>query len=196
VVRKLEQYFAEKARIEADDRNLISRSEERREKQQVEAALFALATKLANLKPRQLDRLELAEPLLAIIAEIRVIDNPAARHRATKRLRAQLRDGAVEDLERRLAALTDPQASRVPDEATLWRDRLTTGNDGVLAEFVAACPQADRAQLRALIRNSVRAKEPERPRAAKKLLQAIRSALRAPSQSQAEFAPGAAASEE
>jgi ribosome-associated protein len=180
VVRKLELILADQAKRDADTRNVVSRTEEHREEQRVEAERFELAKKLIQLKNTQLERLGLPEHYLTIIDEIRIIESIPARHRAIKRLRAELRDIDFEELARALAALTDPQAPRPADAATLWGDRLMAGGDTTLAEFIEHFPSTDRAQLRTLLRNQLRAKEPERKRAQSKLLQAIRQALRGP----------------
>jgi len=180
VVRKLEHVLADQAKRDADDRNVVSRTEEHREEQRVEAERFELAKKLTQLKDGQLERLGLPDHYLTIIAEIRIISSIPARHRAIKRLRAELRDIDFEALARSLAALTDPQAPRHTDAATLWGERLLGESDAALAEFVELFPSADRAQLRTLFRNRLRAKQPEQKRAQNRLLQAIRLAMRTP----------------
>jgi ribosome-associated protein len=177
VVRKLEQYLADEAKRDADDRNLISRTEERREKQRIEAEWFALAQKLTLLKPSLIERLGLTQLQLEIIDEIRGIESAPARHRAIKQLRGALRDMDLEAFARRLTALTDPQQKRPMDEAAVWSERLTFGSDEDLTTFVGQYTAADRAQIRALVRNSKRAKELERPRALSKLTQVIRKAM-------------------
>lgn len=180
MVRKLEHVLADQAKQDADDRNVVSRTEEHREEQRVEAERFELAKKLTQLKDGQLERLGLPDHYLTIIAEIRIISSIPARHRAIKRLRAELRDIDFEALARSLAALTDPQAPRQADAATLWCERLLGGNDAALIEFVEQYPAADRAQLRTLLRNRLRAKQSEQKRAQNRLLQAIRQAMRSP----------------
>lgn len=177
VVRKLEHYLADEAKSEGDDRILISRTEERKEKQRVEAKLFELATKLTQLKKPQLARLELPEHYGLLFEEIRGIHDPAALNRAIKRLRAELRSFDLDELAQSIAALTDPQAPRAPDAAAVFCDRLSAGGDAALAEFVTQFPAADRAQLRSLLRNCAKAKEPERKRARERLTQAVRQAM-------------------
>lgn len=179
VVRKLEHYLADQARRDADDRNLVSRTEERRESQRVEAELLALATKLTQLKHGRLEQLGLSEDCLEIIAELRVIESPPARNRALKRLRAELRYADVEQLKRTLDALSDPRTPQRRDAADVWCDRLLGGNDAALSEFVAEHPRANRSQLRTLLRNRLRAKGSETKRAQDRLLSAIREAMHA-----------------
>jgi ribosomal 50S subunit-associated protein YjgA (DUF615 family) len=181
VVRKLEHYLADQAKADADNRNLVSRSEERREQQRIEARLFALATKLSGLKPQKLALLELTQAQLDVIDELRIIENPAARTRALKHLRAELRDFPVDELERRLAELFNPGPHGLRDAGTAWRDRLLNGKDADVFAFAEKFPSADPAQLRALVRNHQRAKEEERSRIAKRFLQAVRTAMQSPS---------------
>lgn len=178
MVRKLEQYLADEARIAADDRNLVSRTEERRAKQRAEEELFELAERLASLKPQQLARLELADHILDIIDELRIIEDLSARNRATKRLRAELRDVDPKAFNQKIVEVTESRAPKIPDAISIWCDKLTGGTDVELNDFVQHCPDADRAQLRNLIRNVQRAKPNELKRCNEKLAQSVRIALR------------------
>lgn len=178
MVRKLESYLDEKAKRDADDRCLVSRTEERREKQRLEAERFELATKLTQLKRGHLDRLELPDPLLEMIDEVHVIQSAPARTRALKRLRAELRDIDLELLGKRLSALSSTPGPKAAEAAhSPWLDRLVSGGDPALAEFVQQFPQADRAQLRALIRNVTRSQGNERERATRRLTTLLRQVL-------------------
>jgi len=165
--------------ISADDvdSSLVSRTDLRRDQCRKESILLALATKLAALKPDQLDRLELTDPQLETIDELRVIESAPARNRALKRLRAELRDADLADLERRMNALSGigPGA---PDAVTEWRTRLVSGNDAELNAFVERFPNADRAQLRMLARRAARAGPSEQARTSQKLERALRAAMR------------------
>jgi ribosome-associated protein len=177
VVRKLEQYLADEAKREADDRNLVSRTEERREKQRIEAEWITLAKELTTLKPAQIQRLELTQLQLEILDEIRGIESAPARARAVKQLRGALRDLSLENFAQRVRALTDPQQKRIPDDAAVWSERLIGGSDADLTAFVEEFANADRAQMRTLVRNLKHAKELDRPRAQNKLTQVIRRAM-------------------
>jgi ribosome-associated protein len=139
--------------------------------------LLALATQLAALKPEQLDPLELTDSQLETLDELRVIESAAARSRALKRLRAQLRDADLSALERRMNATGGPK-STAPGGAAEWRLRLVSGTDADLNAFVERFPGADRAQLRTLVRRAARARPSEQVRTFRKLEQALRAAMR------------------
>lgn len=177
MVRKLESYLAERAKAEADNRILVSRTEERREKQRLESERFELATRLTALKKAHLERVELPEPILEMIAEVRLIQSPPARTRALKRLRAELRDLDLDQLGRQLAALDAPRPPQPPDERTRWLERLLEGGDQVLSEFVQRFPEADRAQLRTLLRNLSRQKGAERQQLCVRLAALLKHAM-------------------
>lgn len=177
MTKKLERDFVAPAISPADDRNLVSRTDVRREHRRRESELLALADKLAKMKPAQLRTLELAETPLEVIDELRVIESAPARNRALKRLRAGLRDVDLEALGRRLHALTCPNPDRPPDEVTTWHARLVAGGDAVLNAFLDRFPDADRARLRTLVRQAIRAKPTDQARASRKLKQALRAAM-------------------
>jgi ribosome-associated protein len=178
MVRKLESYLDEKAKREADDRCLVSRSEERREKQRLETERFEFATRLTELKQRHLDRLELPAHLLEVIDEIHVIESPPARTRALKRLRAELRDVDLELLAKGLAALSSPAAPQTENAQSQWLAKLVAGGDPVLTDFVQQFPHVDRAQLRTLIRTYVRSEGRERERTSRRLLVLLQQTIK------------------
>lgn len=177
MARKLEHFLPDDAKPDADARVVVSRTEERRESQRVEAELLALANRLTQLKQSAQDRLGLTEVCTNMLKEIRIIESAPARARALKRLRAELRDVDADQLKRTLDTLNDPRVPRAPDPTSTWCSRLINGNDADLTEFVECYKLADRAQLRVLVRNRVRAKETEQKRAHTRLTQAIRQAM-------------------
>jgi ribosome-associated protein len=177
MVRKLEQFLADDARRDDDNRLLISRTEERREKQRVETALLGFAKQLSELKPKQLQQLELDEHVLSILDELRVIDSPPARMRAMKRLRAELRDVDLDAFGRKLADILDPPQRKSLDPVATWCENLRSGGDTALNAFLEQFPAADRAQLRTLVRNLKGAAPTASQRALSKLSVELRAAM-------------------
>ncbi|MBN1611187.1 MAG: DUF615 domain-containing protein [Polyangiaceae bacterium] len=175
--RKLDQDPGDPSSADDVDASLVSRTDLRRDQRRRESVLLALATKLAALKPEQLDRLELTDSQLETIDELRVIASASARNRALKRLRAELRETDLVVLERRMNALTGTGPS-APAEVTEWRTRLVSGNDADLNAFVERFPGADRAQLRTLARRAVHARPSEQARTSLRLERALRAAMR------------------
>jgi ribosome-associated protein len=103
VVRNLSDVLAEQRKANEDDRDLRSRSDARRERKQKEAAWADLGEALVNLSARQLEQIALPEGLLDAVLEARRIASPAARARALRLVRRELRSGD----EAVIAALTE-----------------------------------------------------------------------------------------
>lgn len=156
-----------------------SRSQQRREALDV----LTLAQQLGELGEAQLQRVQVPEHLLALFAELRRISAHGARKRQHAFIAKQLRR---ED-DDTLAAIRDAldaggEASRqetaLLHRAEAWRERLLEEGDDALAELLDAHPQADRQQLRQLVRNALdeRAKN-KPPRAYRDLFRALRPLL-------------------
>jgi ribosome-associated protein len=175
MVRSLSDLLAQKAREDADDRDLFSRSDARRQRKNVEAEWAELALTLIELTPRQLGRLELPEAVLDAVVGARRIASPVARDRALRRVRRELRDGAGEAIRAELGRLFEP--GRTHPARNVWPERLLGGGEEALTEFCERHPGADRQELRRLVRNARRAKtEGQRDQALKALDSALRAA--------------------
>jgi ribosomal 50S subunit-associated protein YjgA (DUF615 family) len=176
VVRKLESYLAEKARIQQDDSDLTSRSDLRKDRLKSEGHIKALAIRLCETSDKRVAKLGLADALLELIAAARRIESLPARDRAHRRIRRELRDIDIADIERQLDAFESPgHAPKSPE--LVWAERLFSGGESAIDALLSECASADRGQIRTLLRNAVRAKEADRARAKKKLMLAIREAL-------------------
>jgi ribosome-associated protein len=105
VARKLTDILAERAKAEADDRDLRSRTDARLERKHSEAALADLARAMVAVNDRQLALLELPEALLDAVLEARAIRSPRARDRALRVVRRELRAGDSAAIQARLAAV-------------------------------------------------------------------------------------------
>lgn len=131
-----------------------SRSEQRR------AALdvLSLGEKLATLTPVQLAKLPVPESLLPHIADTRRMTAHGARKRQVAFLAKQMRREDDETLDAIRDALDAGGDSARRETATLhrveaWRDRLLAEGDIALSALLDAYPEADRQQLRQLLRN-------------------------------------------
>lgn len=156
-----------------------SRSEQRRHALDV----LALAHRLAGLSEAQLARLPVPEHLLPHIADTRRITAHGARKRQAAFLAKQLRredDDALDAIRDALDASGDTarQETALLHRAETWRERLLAEGDDALAELLALYPDADRQQLRQLVRNTLdeRAKN-KPPRAFRELFRAVRDAI-------------------
>jgi ribosome-associated protein len=92
-VRNLTDVLAAQRKCDEDDRDLRSRSDARRERKEREAAWADLGEALVSLSARQLEQLALPEGLLDAVLEARRITSPAARARALRLVRREMRDG-------------------------------------------------------------------------------------------------------
>jgi ribosomal 50S subunit-associated protein YjgA (DUF615 family) len=177
VVRKLESYLAEKARIQQDDSDLTSRSDLRKDRIKSEGHIFSVAVRLCELSDKRLMKLGIGDTLVELIVAARKIESPPARDRALRRIRRELRDLDLAALERELEALNQPTTKKPATPEEVWSQRLVTGSEPELDAFLREHQAADRGQLRALVRNVARAKGDEAGKPKRKLLAAIREAL-------------------
>lgn len=177
VVRKLESYLADKVRIQQDDSDLTSRTDLRLARLKSESHYMKLSERLCQVSAKRLGQLELSEFLLELIDAAKRIESPAARDRALRRVRKELRDIDTTVLERKLDDLDNPGPNQPKSAEQLWTQRLITAGEGELEAFLSICPNADRGQLRTLYRNATRSKEADRAKATKKLTLALREQL-------------------
>jgi ribosome-associated protein len=155
----------------------ISRSQNRR------AALdvLALGEKLVSLTPAQLARLPVPEDLLPHIAEAKRITAHIAHKRQLAFLAKHMRredDATLDAIRDALDANSDTSRREVAalHRAEDWRERLLKDGDKALSTLLEEYPQADRQQLRTLVRNAQaeRAKN-KPPRAFRELYQVLRT---------------------
>lgn len=162
-----------------DERDLRSRTDAARERKQTEEQLMALAETLVGLNERQLGKLELPEGLLQRVEDARRVKDPAPRYRALRLVRAALRGDEALEIQERLADLRDPSRRRTPQHALeQWQGRLIAGGEEDLGAFLEAFPDADRQQLRQLVRNARKAKESGRADGLRPLTKLLRQHLR------------------
>jgi ribosome-associated protein len=160
---------------ETDRDDLPSRSDLRRERQEVEEALMRLAKDLVLLGDRLLTKLELPETVIHAVLEARGIKNGSSKNRAMRQVRTAIRGVDAELIQNRLKDLNDPSRSRAPSRVLgVWRDRLVTGGEDDLSEFLRAFPSADRQQFRQLLRNARKAPDLTRAESLRVLTKALR----------------------
>jgi ribosome-associated protein len=165
-MRTLADRQREKAKADADDRDLESRSDKRRREDAREALLKGLATRLVAAKPAALARLELDEELRDAILTAQAIRSAPAQNRQINLVRQHLRalGPDLDVLVRRMdapgpaSAAAPAPAPPVRPEVTAWRERLEETGDAALEELLQAHPEADRQQLRQRMRELGRAR--------------------------------------
>ncbi|WNH47684.1 MULTISPECIES: ribosome biogenesis factor YjgA [Stenotrophomonas] len=155
----------------------ISRSQNRRDALDV----LALGEKLVSLTPAQLARVPVPEDLLPHIAEAKRITAHIAHKRQLAFLAKHMRreDEATLDAIRDALDVNSETSRRevaALHRAEDWRERLLKDGDKALSTLLEEYPQADRQQLRTLVRNAQaeRAKN-KPPRAFRELYQVLRA---------------------
>jgi ribosome-associated protein len=127
-------------------------------------ALQDLGELLITLKPAELDGLPLPEALARAIQDARIMKRGALK-RQRQFIGKLMRDIDPEPI-RAAMALRQQQAmdsSRRQHRLEDWRDRLIREGDDVLGAALEEFPQADRQQLRQLIRQARKEAEQDRP---------------------------------
>jgi ribosome-associated protein len=157
------------------EENLRSRTDARRERKESEDALMRLAKALVDLPQRSLDKLALSEGILDVVVRARLVRDPAPKNRALRLVRIALRAGDSDAISQALADVHEaPRKSSAPSDLERWQKRLLEGGEVALAEFLVTFPDADRRQVRQLVRNVSKATEASRAGALSSLTKALR----------------------
>ena len=160
----------------------ISRSENRRQALEV----LALGEQLVGLTPAQLAKLPIPEDLMPHIEYTKRITSHGARKRQLAFLAKQMRresDEALQAIRDVLDASSEVSRREVAQmhRVEQWRERLLSQGDAALAELIAQFPDADRQQLRTLVRNAQAEKAKNKPpRAYREIYQVLRELMLVP----------------
>lgn len=144
-----DDFFDDEANVSAKD----DISKTRRKKQSTE--LQKIGEELLSLNKRQLELVEVSEPLLSALREYQRIP---ARHEARRRqlqyIGKLMRAADHENIRAALEKLRTPdrQEVRRSQEIERWGERLLSGNADDIEAFVEAWPNAERQPLRTLMR--------------------------------------------
>lgn len=167
--------------------SLISRTDVRRAERELEDTLARLSKSLVELRPRQLEKLELPELVLDSVLDTQAIASHAARNRQLRVVRAALRESDWSLVRARLDALlkhgsippslsgSEPSPrGRAPE----WVARLLGEGGPAVEELLRIAPNADRVHLGNLIRQVKKNEGERRARAEERLTAAVQSLLR------------------
>lgn len=142
--------------------------------------LKELGRRLTELKPAQLDKLQLTDKLRAALEE-------AHRHTARGALKRHLSfvgklmmDQDVEAIQAYVDRLDSSSQVHAQHFHNIerWRDRLLTGEQAEQEAFIARYPQTDRQNLRQLIRQAAKeAAENKPPAASRKIFRLVRETV-------------------
>lgn len=155
----------------------------RKQKRGEALEVLALGEKLVSLTPAQLARLPIPEDLLPHIAECKRITAHIAHKRQLAFLAKHMRreeDATLEAIRDALDANSETSRREVAmmHRVEDWRERLLDDGDKALAALLDEYPQADRQQLRTLVRNAQAEKAKNKPpRAYREIYQVLRGLM-------------------
>jgi ribosome-associated protein len=140
---------------ELDEEQLASKSQRKREAHLQQA----LGEQLTQLKPAQLESLELPETLLQGIAEYHRLPNShGARRRQLQYIGKLMRHIDSEALAAKLSSLESPQVEpQQPGLAAMWSKKILAEGNAAIQSLLETQPQLDRQKLRQLHRNLLKA---------------------------------------
>ena len=143
-------------------------------------ALQGLAEQMVSLPRAELERLNLDEATWVAIEETARIKDIRALRRHYKRIANCLARENTEPLQDLLAARDQEarEASTRHHQLERWRSRLIEEGDAALTEFLDTHPDADRQQLRTLVRAAQRDTERGKPDAPRKLFRLLREVVK------------------
>lgn len=136
------------------------------------AALFTLAEELSALSTTQIKSLDLPEIIDKAVVEASKMSHTGARKRLLKYIAGQLHKIDVEPMLEKLARIKNTSAHAVREHhmAEHWRDKLIAEGNEALTEFLYEYNNADRQQLRQLMRNAQKEAELAKPPKSSRLL--------------------------
>ena len=155
----------------------------RKQKRRDALDVLALGEKLVSLTPAQLARVPVPEELLPHIAECKRITAHIAHKRQLAYLAKHMRREEESTLDAIRDALDANSETSRREVAMLhrvedWRERLLSNGDTALAALLNEYPQADRQQLRTLVRNAQAEKAKNKPpRAFREIYQVLRTLM-------------------
>jgi ribosome-associated protein len=134
--------------------------------------LFALGEEMSLLSVTQLNMLELPELIYKAVIEVSGMPHKGARKRLLKFIAGQLHKIDMDPILEKLDRIKNKSAHAVREHhiIELWRDRLITEGNDALGELLSEQPQADRQQLRQLLRNAQKEAEASKPPKSSRLL--------------------------
>ncbi len=131
-----------------------------------------LGTELVKLSPSQLDKIPMSDKLREAIDLCQRITSHGAMVRQRQLIGKLMREEDVEPIQRSLNELrfsAQKQAQQFHQHER-WRDRLIKEGDPALNDYMQQFPQADRQQLRTLIRQAQKEEKENKPPAASREL--------------------------
>ncbi len=142
-------------------------------------ALQKLGERICELSQSDFKRLPLSDTMVDAVAEMRRISSNTARRRHLRRLGKLLREEQLEIIHAFFDESDNQHQNSTQHFHALeqWRDRLIKEGDAAISTFMQEYPEADRQQLRQLVRKAQKEVAEEKPPAAsRKLFKVLRTA--------------------
>lgn len=139
-----------------------------------------LGQKLIDLDKHNFNNLELPDNLASAIEEARKMKKDGARKRQVQYIGKLLRKIDIEPIREEFNRIKHNLGKETRELHRLekWRDRLLDEGDKVLGDLLSEFPQADRQQIRTLIRQANKEKKLNKPpKSARELFQYLKSLL-------------------
>jgi ribosome-associated protein len=139
----------------------ISKSQMKREM----LTLQELGEKLVELNAHQLSQIDLPEELATAITQAQAIKKHGAKRRQLQFIGRLMRSVDAENIQQQLDKITQHSAEAISQHHRIeqWRERLLADGDDALTEFINTYPEADRQQLRTLIRSAIQERLKNKP---------------------------------
>lgn len=128
-------------------------------------ALQALGEKLVELSADQLTQLDLPSELKTAVSQAQTIKKHGAKKRQLQFIGKLMRNVDAEQIQQQLDNITHHSAQSINQlhKIEKWRDQLIEKGDEALSEFLTEYPDADRQQLRALVRSALQERKNNKP---------------------------------
>ncbi len=132
----------------------VTRLNKSQQKREIEA-LLKLGKQLAGLDAIALGKMDIPHKLLQALLDVQAMKYGAEK-RQFKLICKMLRQINIESLQQTIDELGSrkDELEKNFHRTEYWRERLITGGQTAMTEFMAAYPQADSNQIRQLMRNA------------------------------------------
>ena len=128
-------------------------------------ALQELGEQLVALSADQLNQMDLPSELLTAVTQAQSIKKHGAKRRQLQFIGRLMRNADAEQIQQQLDNLTRHSAQSINQlhKIEKWRDELIKKGDEALSEFLQEYPNADRQQLRTLVRSAIQERNANKP---------------------------------
>ena len=154
--------------LEYDDENWVSRSQKKRDVE----ALQDIGVRLVELKPDQLEKIDISDTLHDAVIEAKRLTSRSAIRRHMQYIGKLMRNEDGEEIQAAIDRfdVTTQAHNQVFHKLEKWRDRLINNEKGMLDVILTEYPQTDMQHLRQLVRNAQKEQSQNKPPAATRKL--------------------------